>query len=70
MEVTNEMKELENLIKANHEKANKILGIGIVTEDNENKVKQVTKEEADELGRLNKEIYEANKRIDELLKEV
>lgn len=70
MGYTAEMKELENLIKANHEKANKILGIGNVVEDNGNTIKQVTKDEADELGRLNKEIHEANKRINKLMKGV
>jgi hypothetical protein len=70
MEYADEMKELENLIKANHEKANKILGIGNVVEDNGNTIKQVTKDEANELCNLNKEIHETNKRIDELMKGV
>ena len=70
MEYTDEIKELENLIKANHEKANKILEIGNVTKTDGNTIRQVTKDEADELGKLHKEIYEANKRINELMKGV
>ena len=45
-------------------------GVGNVVEDDGNTIKQVTKDEANELGRLNKEIYEANKRINELMKGV
>lgn len=70
MEHTDKIKELESLLKANHEKANKILGIGTVVEDDGNTVKQVTKDEANELCRLNKEIHEANKRINELMEGV
>ena len=70
MKYIDEIKELENLVRANHKKANKILGIGNVVQDDGNILKQVTKDEADELGKLNKEIYEANKRINELVKGV
>ena len=61
MKYIDEIRELENLIRANHEKANKILGIANVVKDDGNILKQVTKDKADELGKLNKEIYEANK---------
>lgn len=66
-----EINELEALIKANRRRANQIMGIGNISENgNGDTIKEVTKEEALELGKLNKEIYEANKRIVELMKEV
>ena len=66
-----EINELEALIKANRRRANQIMGIGNISENgNGDTIKEVTKEEALELGKLNKEIYEANKRITELMKEV
>jgi len=64
------IKELESLIKNNHKKAEEILSIGTTYEVDSNTVKSVTKEEAAELGKLYKEISEATKRINELMKGV
>lgn len=63
--------ELESLIKKNnHKKAEEILSIGTIHKVDSNTVKAVTKEEAAELGKLYKEISEATKRINELMKGV
>ncbi len=64
------IKELESLIKNNRKKAEEILSIGTTYEVDNNTVKSVTKEEATKLGKLYKEISEATKRINELMKGV
>ena len=64
------IKELESLIKNNHKKAEEILSIETTHKVDRNTVKSVTKEEATKLGKLYKEISEATKRINELMKGV
>lgn len=64
------IKELESLIKDNRKKAEEILSIETTYKVDRDTVKAVTKEEAIELGKLYKEISEATKRINELMKGV